>query len=278
MTKNDTFEVVFWGTRGTLATPQTECTKAGGNTVCVQARCGEHCIIFDAGTGIRLLGTHLQEQGTIKNLTLLLSHGHYDHIEGIPFFVPLFDKQCSIDIYGGHLDGCKDTDDLISGFMRRPYFPVGQEVFQADIRYHTLDEHQKFDIDKVIDVTTLPLNHPGGATAYKITYRGRSFAYVTDTEHVPGKVDQSIVDFIQGVDAFVYDASLTDEEYPDFAGYGHSTWQEGLRLAKLAKAKRYFAFHHMPYRCDNEMDEIERAIEKEMPGSGVARENKTLTL
>ncbi len=272
------FKITFWGTRGTLATPEKDCCKAGGNTVCVEVECGDRSIICDAGTGLRLLGSKIIEEGKYTELSVLLSHAHYDHVEGIPFFAPLFSDDYSVDIWCGHLDGSTGTRETVSGFMKRPYFPVGPEVFNAKVNYHLVDDNETIKISDEIIIDTLPLNHPGGASAYKIKYEGKSFAYVTDTEHTPGETNESIVDFIKDVDVFVYDASLTDEELPNFAGFGHSTWQEGMRLAKLANAKRYFAFHHLPFRCDNDLDQIHNAINKEMPGSGIARERVSLIL
>ncbi|MCF6320623.1 MAG: MBL fold metallo-hydrolase [Rhizobiaceae bacterium] len=270
------FSITFWGTRGTLATPDAQCNRAGGNTVCIEVRCGEQTIICDAGTGIRLLGSKIVSENKHKNLHLLLSHAHYDHIEGIPFFSPLFSKDITVDIWCGKLDGSSDTKKAVEGFMRRPYFPVGPDIFGEKTNYHLLKEKETIQISDEIRVETIPLVHPGGATAYRINYDGRSFAYVTDTEHTPGKTNQLIVDFISGAEVFVYDASLTDEELPDFVGYGHSTWQEGLRLAKLAKVKQYFAFHHMPFRNDSDLDRFEKHIAKSLPGSGIARETQTI--
>ncbi len=276
--KSDEFKVTFWGTRGTLATPDSQCTKAGGNTVCVEVQCGDQTIICDAGTGIRLLGSRIIEDNVPGKLNILISHAHYDHVEGIPFFAPLFSDRYSVDFWCGELDGSKDTRDTIEGFMRRPYFPVGPDVFLAKLDYHLVSTRQSFNLDQSVRVKTIPLNHPGGATAYRIECGGKSFSYVTDTEHKPGETNQSIVDFIEGTDMFVYDASLTDDELPSFTGYGHSTWEEGLRLAKLAKVKRYFAFHHMPFRCDRDLDKFDTAIKKELPGSGIARENVSIIL
>jgi phosphoribosyl 1,2-cyclic phosphodiesterase len=272
------FSIKFWGTRGSLATPDIKCGKAGGNTVCIEIECAGHAIICDAGTGIRLLGGKIIAENKYNKLHMLLSHAHYDHIEGIPFFAPLFSDKFSVDIWCGKLDGAQDTRSAVSGFMRRPYFPVGPEVFVAKTEYFGVEENQSFDITPDIHVETIPLIHPGGATAYKLEHNKKTFAYVTDTEHRPGETNQKIVEFIRNVDVFVYDASLTDEELPDFEGFGHSTWQEGLRLAKLSGAKRYFAFHHMPFRSDNDLDRIESEINKQMPGSGVARESCTIML
>jgi len=272
------FSITFWGTRGTLATPDAQCNKAGGNTVCVEVCCGDQTIICDAGTGIRLLGSKIISENKQKKLHILLSHAHYDHIEGIPFFAPLFSHDFNVEFWCGKLDGSSDTKKAVEGFMRRPYFPVGPEIFNKKTKYHLLDEKESIIISDEINVETIPLVHPGGATAYRINYDGRSFAYVTDTEHVPGKTNQTIVEFISEADIFVYDASLTDEELPEFTGYGHSTWQEGLRLAKLANVKQYFAFHHMPFRGDHDLDRFEIEIRKKLPGSGIARENLTVVI
>ncbi len=123
---------------------------------------------------------------------------------------------------------------------------------------------------------TAPLNHPGGATGYRIDYHGRSFAFITDTEHVPGKMDRNVAKLIQDVDLFAYDASFTDAELPDFAGYGHSTWEEGLRLRKVANAGAMLAMHHMPFRTDPDIDVLEKLIQRSHSGSGVAREGMTI--
>ncbi|MCP4071971.1 MAG: MBL fold metallo-hydrolase [Hyphomicrobiales bacterium] len=276
-TQNE-FRVKFWGTRGSLATPDKQCGKAGGNTICVEVECGGHAIICDAGTGIRRLGDKILSEKKHYSINLLLSHAHYDHVEGIPFFGPMFSRDYTIEIWCGKLDGSANTFDIVSGFMRRPYFPVGPEVFTANSSFHEIVELQSFDISPEIHVKTIPLIHPGGATAYRIEFNDKSFAYVTDTEHLPGETNQQIEDFIQGADLFVYDASLTDDELPQFETFGHSTWQEGLRMAKRANVKRYFAFHHMPFRSDDELDQIELEISKELPGSGVARENGSILL
>ena len=130
-----------------------------------------------------------------RDLVLLLTHAHYDHIEGIPFFAPLFSSDFKMDIWCGNLDGSKSTRDTIGGLMRRPYFPVGPEIFVAKTNFHEIDEMAEFNVSSDIHIKTIPLVHPGGATAYRIEYGGKSFAYVTDTEHKSGETNQLIVDF-----------------------------------------------------------------------------------
>lgn len=272
------FTVTFWGVRGTLASPGREFHRTGGNTICAEVRCGGRILVLDAGTGIRALGSRLIEQTGAHKIDLLLTHAHYDHIEGAPFFAPFFSREFIINVWAGKLDGAKSTEDAVTGLMRRPYFPVGPEVFTAKIAYHSIARGAVLQLGDGIVVRTAPLNHPGGATGYRIEYAGKSFAFVTDTEHVPGKIDKHVLELIEGVDVFAYDASFTDAELPDFAGYGHSTWEEGVRLCAAAKAGRMFAMHHVPFRTDDEVDIIEQAIKQQHRASGVAREGMMLRL
>lgn len=276
--QNTDFEITFWGVRGTLASPGRQFQRTGGNTICTEVRCGGRIIVFDAGTGIRELGSRIVEQGRIHRLDLMFTHVHYDHIEGVPFFAPFFSPDYEIDVWMGHLDGSGSTSESMKGLMRRPYFPVGPEVFSAKTRYREVERNQTIDLGDGILIKTAPLNHPGGATGYRVEYEGKSFAFVTDTEHVPGKTDRNVVKLLKDVDLFVYDASFTDAELPDFAGYGHSTWEEGMRLRAKANAGAFLSIHHMPFRTDDELDAIEAAIREEHAQSGVAREAMSIRL
>lgn len=270
--------VTFWGTRGTLPTPGALFQKAGGNTNCIEVQCGEHTIILDAGTGIRQLGSQIATSGYRQKIHLLLTHAHYDHVEGLPFFAPFFEPERKIDVYCGELDGSSGTKDTVLNLMRRPYFPVGPEVFAADVSYNNVQTGQSFVIGGEVKVRTCPLNHPGGATAYRIDYKGSSFACVTDTEHTPGKHDDTIINLIDGVDLFVYDCSLLDSELSEFQGYGHSTHEEGIRLCQLAGAGGIMATHHMPFRTDSELDSIQKNLYGSHTRSGIAREGDEIVL
>lgn len=272
------FTVTFWGVRGTLAAPGNQFRRTGGNTICAEVQCGGRVLIFDAGTGIRELGSRLVEQSRIRRLDLMFTHVHYDHIEGLPFFAPFFSPEFSIDVWMGSLDGSTGTEDAVKGLMRRPYFPVGPEVFSARVRYREVKRSAALDLGDGIVVRTAPMHHPGGATGYRVEYEGRSFAFITDTEHVPGKMDANVVELVRNCDLFAYDASFTDEELPDFAGYGHSTWEEALRIRKKAQAGAVLALHHMPFRTDDEVDAIEVAMRKSHSASGCAREGMTIRL
>jgi len=276
--QNTKFEVKFWGTRGTLPAPGKQFSKAGGNTNCTEVTCGDHTIVIDAGTGIRELGSRLVSSTKKQRTHLLLTHAHYDHVEGIPFFAPFFTKGEKLDVYCGKLDGSSCTEETVKNLMRRPYFPVSPEVFTADVNFINVKTGETFDFSDNLKVSTIPLNHPGGATGYRIDYEGKSFACITDTEHTPGHPDEVILEMIDGVDMFIYDCSLTDQELPDFAGYGHSTYEEGIRLAKLAKAGSIYAFHHMPFRTDQELDMIEKKLQTDQVNFKIAREGDNIKL
>ena len=272
------FEVTFWGTRGTLPVSGAPFARTGGNTNCIEVTCGQHTIIIDAGTGIRELGSKLVANSPEQKIHLFLTHAHYDHVEGIPFFAPFFMNDAKIDINCGKLEGTENTASLIKNLMKPPYFPVGPEVFSADIDYNTLEENAVFNISDEIKVSTTPMNHPGGATGYRIDFAGKSFACITDTEHVNGQHDEKILKLIDNIDVFSYDCSLLDKEMDDFQGYGHSTFEEGIRLAKLSHARSMLASHHMPFRTDDDLEYIERAMKKENEAYKIAREGDNIKL
>ena len=274
----ENFEVTFWGTRGTLPVSGAPFARTGGNTNCIEVTCGDHTIIIDAGTGIRELGSKLVSTSPNQKIHLLLTHAHYDHVEGIPFFAPFFIENANVDISCGKLEGAKDTSQLITNLMDRPFFPVGPEVFSANIDYNTLEENCIFNISDAIKITTAPLNHPGGSTGYRIDFANKSFACITDTEHISGQHDENILKLINNIDVFSYDCSLRDEEMCDFRGYGHSTYEEGIRLAKIANAGSLLASHHMPFRNDNDLDKIEKEMKSANPDYAVAREGDCIKL
>ena len=274
----ENFEITFWGTRGTLPVSGAPFARTGGNTNCIEVTCGEPTIIIDSGTGIRELGSKLVSNCPDQKVHLFLTHAHYDHVEGIPFFAPFFMNDTKIDVSCGKLEGAEDTSTLIKNLMDRPYFPVGPEVFSANIEYNTLEENAVYNISDKIKVSTAPMNHPGGSTGYRIDFEGKSFACITDTEHVIGQHDENVLKLIDNIDAFSYDCSLLDKEMNDFKGYGHSTFEEGIRLAKLSNAKSMLASHHMPFRNDDDLEQIELAMKKQSETYKIAREGDKIKL
>jgi phosphoribosyl 1,2-cyclic phosphodiesterase len=257
--RSDQFIIKFWGTRGTRMVAGDKPSLFGQQTICVEVTCGERTLVFDAGSGIVRLGRQLIAD-KIHNFDLFLSHAHYDHVEGIPFFQPFYEKDFTVNFWSGKLKGIERTRDIVDGLMKEPYFPIRQEKFHARIRYHEIADHQILDLGNDIELATMRLHHPGGATGYRVSYKGRKFAFVTDTTHSPGNLDRDVLEFIQGVDLFAYDCSYTDAEFPQFANFGHSTWEEAIRLKENSGAKAMLGLHHMPFRTDEQLMHIRKSL------------------
>ena len=273
------FKVKFWGVRGSIACPTANHLAFGGNTSCIEVSVGGTKIILDAGTGIRSLGSWFMRKD-VKHATILMSHTHWDHINGFPFFVPAFNAGYSFHFMAGHLSEAEGIREVLAGQMAQPMFPVPIEAMQGEITYQDFRAGEAFTLpaDSRISIKTAPLNHPNGATGYRIEFAGKSFCYVTDTEHVIGKPDENILGLIDGADLVVYDSTYTDDEFPAKIGWGHSTWQEGIRLCRAANVKRLAIFHHDPDHEDRFMDRVEADADLEWEGSIVAREHMRIKL
>jgi len=268
------FSVRFWGVRGSIACSSPRTARYGGNTSSLEVRCGDEVLLFDAGTGIRYLGRTLE--GARLDADIYFTHTHFDHVCGLPFFRPLFDPQNRFRLWAGHLRGAMTLKRVLAEFMMSPLFPVPPEVFRSTLEYREFTAGDTLTTTKGVPVRTLALNHPDGATGYRIDFDGRSLCLVYDTEHVPGAPDRNILSLISGADLVIYDSMYTDDEYRRYVGWGHSTWQEGIRLCQQAGAKRMVVFHHDPDHDDEMLDEIAREVHRQLPGSVVAHEGLQL--
>jgi len=267
----------FWGTRGSLPAPRPSTNKYGGNTPCMEVRAGGKIFIFDAGSGIRSLGVHLAREFAGKKLraTLLFSHYHWDHIHGFPFFSPAFDKGNHFVVYG-EPRGSRNAKDILSGQMAMPYFPVPLQVMQAQFEFRDVGPRTTLQIGSV-KIRTEALNHPGHCLSYRIEYRGKSIVYATDTEH-GFRIDERLVRHAAGADVLIYDAAYTDAEIrAGKKGFGHSTWREGIKVAKAAGVRKLLLFHHEPSRNDKALDAIEATARRSFRACSAARENKKYT-
>ena len=271
-----TLSVKFWGVRGSIACPSANHIKYGGNTSCIEINAGGHRLVLDAGTGIRGLGkTYLADD--VSHIHILLTHTHWDHINGFPFFVAAYDPRRSVHIMAGHLRGSEGIQNVLATQMDNPMFPVPLSAMQAKMVFEDFEAGDSFNIFDDVLVRTAPLNHPNGATGYRIEYKGRSVCYVSDTEHVPGKLDQNILGLIEGADLVIYDSTYTEEEFPGKVGWGHSTWNEGVKLCREAGAKSIAIFHHDPEHEDDFMDKLGEEAKAVWDGAFVAREGMELS-
>ena len=270
------FFIRFWGVRGTIACPGPEFMRYGGNTSCIEVRCGKRLVVLDAGTGLRPLGAVLKKHAPIK-AEILLTHTHLDHVAGLPFFEPMFSAGNTIRMGAGHLlQQGKTLKGVVKQIMEAPLFPVPLEALEADLSFHDFGVGQTIYLGEHVQVKTAPLNHPNGATGYRVEYGGRSVCYITDTEHFEDRLDETILGLIDGCDIFIYDATYTDDEYPAHRGWGHSTWQQGAKLAEAAGVGNYVVFHHAPEHTDNLMDQISDQVRSLRGDSVVAREGLIL--
>jgi phosphoribosyl 1,2-cyclic phosphodiesterase len=273
----DGIQVRFWGVRGSVACPGDSYVRYGGNTACVEMRCGPHLLIFDGGTGLRELGRTLEGAPPL-DADIFFSHSHLDHVAGVPFFKPLFAAKNKFRLWAGHLKPERTLMDVLCQMMAAPLFPIPPAAFDADTEFNDFTAGDRLEPHPGVTVDTTPLNHPNGATGYRVGYHGRAVAYVTDTEHEKGRLDANILRLIQGADLFIYDSTYTETEYPGYAGWGHSTWQQGMRLAEAAGVKRFVIFHHDPSHDDQFMDHIAAEAERLRPGTVVAREGMLISI
>lgn len=273
----DEFYVKFWGVRGSVPCSGPEYTQFGGNTSCVELRCGNHVFVLDAGTGIRGLGESLKHEG-ITDFDLMLSHCHYDHICGLPFFSPLYSSETSMRIWTGHFEDDMTGQDMLDEFMKPPFFPVTPDVFTANIAMRDFQAGDDLKPQKNIVVKTARLNHPNGCVGYRFEYDGKAICYVTDTEHKPDQLDEQILQLISGADIFIYDAMFADDEYSQCQGHGHSTWSEGAKLSDAADVKQYVLFHHCPSHNDVFLNTLAERVQTARPGTRIAQEGLVLAL
>jgi phosphoribosyl 1,2-cyclic phosphodiesterase len=270
--------VRFWGVRGSIACPGSQVLRYGGNTPCVEVRCGEHTLIFDAGTGIRALGHSLVKATKNGAFDIFLSHAHIDHVVGLPFFAPLFVKEQVVRVWAGNLQPAGGVEEAVRKLMSFPFFPLQVDALQADLEFHDFRAGETIAPRPGIALRTAPLNHPGGATGYRIEYGGCSIAYVTDIEIGNGPIDPALLALTRNAALVIVDTTYTDDELPAHVGWGHSSWQQGVRLANAAGAGRLCLFHHDPDHDDAFMDKVRAAAEAARPGTVVASEGLQIAL
>lgn len=277
MTTASGVSVRFWGVRGSIACPGPNTVAFGGNTSCVEVLCDDRRVILDAGTGIRPLGSSF-EFGTPVDADILLSHTHLDHIVGLPFFGPAYTPGSHLRLWAGHLLPDHGIEQMLGNMMAAPLFPIPMGVMGAEKEFNDFHAGDTFDLNCGATVRTCPLNHPNGATGYRIEHGGGSICYVTDTEHVEGTHDENILALIDGADVFIYDSTYTAAEFDSHRGWGHSTWQEGAALAQEAGVGTFVPFHHDPSHDDNFMMQVEREAQEVFSNTVVAREGLILTV
>lgn len=275
--RRESLRVRVWGSRGSLPVSGESFQIFGGNTTCVEMRCGDQILLFDAGSGLLPAGVALKAENA-KAVHLFFSHCHYDHIIGLPFFPMLFDPKASVAIWSGHLAGKMTTAEMILGFMKAPWLPVGDEVFRSRLVTHDFAAGDELRPYPDVLIRTAHLNHPGGATGYRVEWAGRAVAILTDVEHTPGILDPDILALISGCDLFLYDSTYVEGEMECFRGFGHSSWQHAILLAQKAGVPQVAFIHHAPCRTDAELLASEQQAKSVLPGAFFARDGQIIDL
>lgn len=270
--------VRFWGVRGSVACPGPETIRYGGNTSCIEVRCGGHLLIFDAGTGLRPLGNELIKDRSISHIDIFLTHCHLDHVIGLPFFAPLFFAHYRVRLWAGNLLPSDSVEKVTRKIMSSPLFPVEVEIFKADIEFCDFRSGDVLRPHDDVVLRTAPLDHPDGASGYRLEHGGRVFSLISDTAGFPGKRDSELLSLARNADLIVYDATFTEEEIATRQGWGHSTWVRGIRLADEAGARQLCLFHHDPSHDDQFLDSLAAEAADARPGTLAAHEGQVIDL
>lgn len=267
----------FRGVRGSIPTPVAENLRHGGNTSCLEVSTSTETLIFDAGSGIRSLGQSLvtESPGQPIEARIFLTHFHWDHIQGIPFFAPIFGPANHIHFFSGSTGS--DLKETLEGQMMRPYFPINLAEAAAQRDFTRIPEHGVVSTGS-LTIRPFALNHPQGASGYRIEASGAVIVYATDYEHGHAELDRALVDHAKDADLLICDAQYTPAEYQRFRGWGHSTWENAVKVAAASGAKRLVLFHHDPSRSDDALDAIVTEARRQFPATDAAREDLAIEL
>ena len=268
-------EVKFWGVRGSIPTPVAENLGYGGNTTCLEIRTSRNNVfVIDGGTGIRSLGAALLSEfaGEQIDLHLFLTHFHWDHIQGLPFFMPLYSPLNRVTLMSG-IPPAK-LKETLAGQMVSPYFPVPFNFLAAKQDFGAVSAEG--DSQAGITVRAFPMNHPQGAFGYRFESNGAVIVHASDFEHGHPELDAVLREYARDADILICDSQFTPEEYEARKGWGHSTWLECTRIAREAGVKRLVLFHHAPEHNDAAVTEIERQARSHFENTVAAKEGMVL--
>jgi phosphoribosyl 1,2-cyclic phosphodiesterase len=268
--KKSSHRLRFWGVRGSIPTNDTDKYRIGGDTSCVEFTTADGSyIVFDGGTGIRGLGNSLgRDHDQPYDIHLFLSHTHWDHIIGLPFFAPLHQPFAHIHIYGPKR-AANSLEQTINGLFKSPYFPVELKNLSAQLSFVDLAPG-RHELPNGVVIQCAPHPHPNGAMSYRAEVGNTVVTYVTDIEHTKDRLVPSVLELSQGADALIHDSHFHKEELPYHRSWGHSSWEECTEVALKASVKQLFLFHFSPNYSDDDIFDMEMRARKAFPGTTAA--------
>ncbi len=271
--------IKFWGVRGSTPTPERRNSRYGGNTPCLEVRLNNGTIlILDCGSGLRALGKSLLREFGNKPIVayIFLSHFHWDHIQGIPFFLPLYRKGNAFFFHAVSQKG-QELKSAVEGQMVDPYFPVNMSIMQAVRNFYEIGP-EAININGAV-ITSTSMNHPQGSMAYRIDADGGSLAYATDTEPGSEVHDRNVRKIAERADVFIYDCQYTLAQLQnEKKGWGHSTWVEGVKIAREVGVRQFVLFHHEPDHNDATVESLVALAREQFPNSVGAAEGLVLEI
>ena len=269
-------QLKFWGVRGSIPTPQPDNLGFGGNTTCLEIRLpNREIVIIDGGSGLRYLGLSLMREFPNQKLALriLMTHFHWDHIQGIPFFAPLYLADNEISFYSDR--PAERLRDILEGQMSSPYFPVRFEHLAAKRQFFQIDPELRVGD---LNIRSFQMNHPQGASGYRLERNGAVIVHASDLEHGDPKFDRILREQAQNADILIYDAQYTPEEYASKQGWGHSTYVEAARTARDANVKQLILFHHDPGHDDRFMEHLVAEARKHFENTEAAVQGRQICI
>ncbi|MEM1291412.1 MAG: MBL fold metallo-hydrolase [Cyanobacteria bacterium P01_H01_bin.162] len=272
------FTVQFWGVRGSVPTPGADTVRYGGNTACVEVLLGQHRIIFDGGTGLRVLGKHLQQQDHPVTAQILFTHTHWDRIQGFPFFGPAFIPGNQFDIYGATAANGASIKQRLTDQMLRPNFFTPLQKMSATMSFHTMIAGNIMTLENGATIETVTLNSHTSALGFRITYQGKSLVYATDSNTIAAGPDPNLLYLSQGADLLIYGGAYSETVDLDVERDAAMPCDQNIEIAEKTQVKEMVLFHHNPLHDDDYLDHVEMEIHNRCPQLRLAREGMIMQL